>query len=190
MRRATALGVLIVPLLAATAVAAPKPSKVCQLLTDPSGDTGLPQASAPIEAPSLDILSADIASSAKTLAGVIRVRSLRDDPTTTVGAQYILYFYVGEAEWRLTGKRQNGSNDVFTLRPPGTGASDSPIDGKFDTATNAIYFSVPRKAVPELKNFKVTGLRSVASVSPPGTALDSAEGNKAYVDLTPSCLPA
>lgn len=190
MRRATALGALIVPLLAATAVAAPKPAKVCQLLTDPSGDTGFAQVSAPVESPSLDILSADIASSAKTLAGVVRVRSLRGDAATTVGRQYVLYFYVGEAEWRLTGKRVTGSGDSFTLHAPGTTAAGVAIDGRFDDTTNAVFFSVPRKAVPELKNFKSTGLRAVASISPPGTALDTAQSTKPYVDQTPSCLSA
>ena len=190
MRRTTVLAVLAVPLLAATASAAPpKPVKVCQLLTDPANDTGIQQAPVPIDAPSLDIVSADIASSAKTLVGAIRVRALRSDTMTTTGAQYMLYFTVGEAEWRFSARRRADTADSFDIRPPGATA-DTAIGGSFDATTNAIYFTVPRKAVPELKNLKVTALRVTAAVNPPGTAFDSATGSKPYVDLQPSCLAA
>lgn len=192
MRRPTVLAALAVPLLATAAAAAPaKPAKVCQMLTDRSGDTGagFDPAYVPVPSSALDILSADVASSAKAIAGAVRVRALQSDAVTATGAQYMLYFRVGEAEWRMSARRRADMADSFGILPPGA-SFDIPISGSFDSATNSVYFSVPRKVVPELKSFKVSGLRVSAAVNPPGTALDSAVGTRPYTDLQPSCLAA
>ena len=73
-------------LAAGGALAAPKP--VCNLVSDPTGDVTLPSAA-------LDVVSADIATDAKSLTGVIRVAKLANsDGTAPTGFAYNFRFKV------------------------------------------------------------------------------------------------
>ena len=73
-------------LAAGGAVAAPKP--VCNLVSDAAGDVMLPSAA-------LDVVSADIATDAKKLTGVIRVAKLANsDGTAPTGFAYNFRFKV------------------------------------------------------------------------------------------------
>jgi len=78
-------------LLPASAVTRPKPKPrppVCNLLTDPTDQTG---------SPALDIVSADVATGRKSLTWVIRVANLSStaDPTTRAGRQWTFTYTIG-----------------------------------------------------------------------------------------------
>jgi hypothetical protein len=86
--------------------------KPCQLVKDPAGDTflaryqetakglGAPVPYGPQE-DSLDILSADVASNAKTLTAVIRVKKLSTASTSPGGTSYDVNFTIPGAEFPL-----------------------------------------------------------------------------------------
>ncbi|MBC7373347.1 MAG: hypothetical protein H7323_05090 [Frankiales bacterium] len=85
-RLALALALAVTGVTAFGASAAPAPKPVCNLITDPTGDVTVPSAN-------LDIVSADIASDARRLTGVIRVSKLAtSDGTAPTGVAYSFYF--------------------------------------------------------------------------------------------------
>jgi len=74
--------------------AKPQPKPVCNLITDPADDSGpAGHAGGPTYDPSLDIISADVATNATTLTGVIRVKQLtKSDSTWPFGREWQLHF--------------------------------------------------------------------------------------------------
>lgn len=86
--------------LAGSAGAAVKKPPVCNLVTDPAGDangfvvTGTPLPSDDF----LDIVSADIASDAKNLTAVIRLKAVGADSTAPTGGTVYFNFTIGDSK--------------------------------------------------------------------------------------------
>jgi hypothetical protein len=95
-----ALAALVAP--ASTSMAASKPApKLCKQVTDDPGDAYvLRQAATQKQADdALDLLSADVATNAKTMTVVFRVKKLATTPTTSPsGATYQMTFNVGNED--------------------------------------------------------------------------------------------
>lgn len=92
------IGALAVPCIGAQAAARPKVKPVCNLVVDDKGDPygvrQAPDATVPDDA--LDVLSADVATNAKTMTVVLRLAKLSTPPTTSpAGATYQMTFNVG-----------------------------------------------------------------------------------------------
>lgn len=79
-------------LAAGTGIAAAAPKPVCNLITDPAGDSTGPTQT-------LDVVSGDLASSAKTITAVIRVVNLAEtDATSPTGTSWSIRFNAAGAE--------------------------------------------------------------------------------------------
>lgn len=226
MRVRPALAVLSAAALlggAGTAVAASKPvvKPVCNLITDATGDTFAlrSQDSEGVYGPQedgFDITSIDLASDAKALTGVVRVKKLATAiQSAPNGIDFRVSFtlpgedpakenlflnarYVSGAPAFLLGKR------TVVAQGQSTTAKLADATGTFDTAKNEVRISVPVAAVTagsdtlkegvvlSLTDLDQTASRNVA-VNPAtgiGTATfaDVANGEVTYKAGAPSCV--
>lgn len=205
VRTGAALAVVLVAAGAPAAAAKAKP--VCQLVTDATGDATLADGT-PNRA-ALDIVSADVATGARNLVGVVRLASVATDPTLATGVTYRLSWTAGGVpqEFRLAVFSDGTRVVLFDPNAVG-GQTGDEIDAKavVDSATSSITWTLPRKANKVLakKGTKFSGLSVSAnapfnlktpSASPvtftgqmsflPG---DTASSGKTYTDLAPSCV--
>jgi hypothetical protein len=221
--RTRAIGALaIVAALAGTATTqvanAAKVKPVCNLITDPKGDSNLD--GVPGEG-TVDIVSADIASNAKTLTAVVRLADLQNpDPESPLGLAYYLEFNVpgSSAVWFLTARLYPTGNHFFfgyqgpdPLLPLNTLYATDAVTGVVDTAKKEIRVSAPlsvvNKSVKVHSGVKLSGLVASAykvlgqglvpsqNVGPGRLPLgglsetyDTAPSSKIYVMGTPSCV--
>jgi len=129
---------------------------VCHLITDPAGDPGPSWEKVPGDG-SVDITSADIASNATTLTGVVRVASLTNpDPQAPAGQAYFLLFSVkgGNYPFFLSGRTYpTGNAWIFGYQAPDptTGINTSYTvaqgSGVVDLAKSEVRISVPLSAI-------------------------------------------
>jgi hypothetical protein len=219
---ALTVGAAVVLALPASAVTRPKVKPVCKLVVDGTQDTFAfrsqdAQGAYGPQEDGFDIVSGDVASNAKTLTGVLRVKKL----STTVGsAPNGIDFRVNFA---LPGQDptvenfflnaridSDGSQHFFaghiTRTAPNVSTTVKLGDGtgKFDAAKNEVRISVPLAAVKQgsyaLKNgmkLFLSGLDQTASrvvvVNPTSdiataTFADVANSDKVYVAGAPSCV--
>jgi hypothetical protein len=189
--------------LAATAVATPafakaKPKPVCKLVLDIEGDAHRrPVTALPVtifESAALDITSADVASGAKTLVAVVRVKTtdVSSDPYAPLGYGWSFNFRIMSTAYSLERRRSIDSNgsasykDTFTI---GTTSAALPAGSKTSMDATSYTWVIPRSAIPGFKKKSVlTGLQAVTSVF--GGNADAAGTAKTYLDLTPSCVKA
>jgi hypothetical protein len=148
-------GSLAVSLAAAGgALAAPAP--VCNLITDPTGDTTGPSTA-------LDIVSGDVANDAKTFTGVIRTAALSEtDLSSPTGIAWGMRFSAPKSElpiYLLATKFQGsaveftfGEVDGTSLVEKGTGT------GVIDVAKKEVRIHVPTKALGLKAGTKLTDL--------------------------------
>jgi hypothetical protein len=190
-----------------TAVAAPKPKPVCNLVTDAAGDATLDPAGAAAD-DALDILSVDVASDRSSITGVIRVKKLAKDSARnwTVG------FTADGTEFSLGGHTTVTGDVVFDTAYAGdTGGSlyGPGTTGVFDTAKNEIRITAPlgllsEQAVIKAGKTKITDI--LGSTGPEllvpdasgmfGSTLfsyspfvsDDATGGKTYLAGSASCV--
>lgn len=130
------LACAIAPL--ASARARPKVPPVCKLVTDPVDRS---------DSPSIDIVSADVATNAKSLTWVVRVTNLSApaDAKTAMGRSWSFVFKVGGKQ--ITTKVLSGT---FGLRDgSGNGATV-----KLDPARNEVRYTVPLASLKQ--NYGVT----------------------------------
>lgn len=195
LRPALAAAVVAALALSGAALAAPaKP--VCNLITDPTGDVTLPS-------PNLDIVSADIATNAKKLTGVIRVAKLANsDGTAPTGVAYNFRFKVPgqDTQFYLLASAEPSplGDTTFEYGTIETGNRLTPLGdatGKFDLAKNEVRITAPTK-LGGLANVKpgtkvvslqaLTQRRFVVLLSgADSTVLDA---SKSYTAGTPSCV--
>jgi hypothetical protein len=207
------LAVSLVASLTAVGVAGaatkPKPKPVCHLIADTSGD-------APIFGPtpsddSLDIVSGDIATNAKSLTGVVRVKNLAATTSTSpyTGQTYYVQFsvpgfdnpmYVGYQVDKTAALFQYG--DLETTQGQGVYTPKGNATGVVDAAKNEIRISVALGDLASLASVKpgkkITGIQAltfqnvgVPNAAGGGGALvggDTAEATKPYVAGYPSCV--
>lgn len=132
--------------LAATGVAAaaPAPKPVCNLITDATGDVTAPSAN-------LDIVSADIATDAKRITGVVRVARLANgDGTAPTGVAYNFRFKLpgDAAQYYLLASIEPApvGATTFEYGTIETGNSLTPLgegSGKVDLAKNEVRITAP-----------------------------------------------
>jgi len=181
---------LCVPAIAAHATPAKKhkPKPACKLVTDGGGDakgTGT-AVSTPSSDANLDIISADVATSATTLTGVVRVSKLASsDSMAPTGWQYQVVFTVGGVADKV---------DVV-VGPGGTSWDGGKGTGKIDAAKKEVRISVPLSAlnVPVkpgtvlsdigARTFRVGNSNQIAL-----GLVDTADSTKTYVAGAPSCV--
>jgi hypothetical protein len=194
---------------AAGAATKPKPKPVCHLIADASGD-------APIFGPtpsddSLDILSGDIATNAKTLTGVVRLKNLAAATGTSpsTGQTYYVQFsvpgsdnplYVAYQVDKTAGLFQYG--DLETTQGQGVYTPKGSATGIVDAAKNEIRISVgvgdlaslasvkPGKKISGIQalTFQNLGLPNAAGGGGALVGGDTADATKSYVAGYPSCV--
>lgn len=196
--------------LTVAAEAAPIP-KSCNLVVDPAGDDGgtLPHND------SLDVLSADIASDAKSVTAVIKVAKLTatDNNAPSGRAWYFAFNVPGAATPIYLGATvtPTATNFAYGWVDGSINRSLGSATGKLDLAKNEIRVTAPiaawgdRGAVKPKS--KVTGLRTtsyyfvgaiapvpatpVTAANPGGGSLqpgDEALSAKTYIAAAPSCV--
>jgi hypothetical protein len=194
---------------AAGAATKPKPKPVCNLVLDPAGDASL-QAPLPSD-DALDILSADVASNAKSFTAVLRMKNVSASGASQLGHDVQISFDLAGADapvWiGYTTSAYGGDAFQYGLIGKGTGGATSPTGkatGVVDKAKNEIRMTVPvadLNALGKVKpGAKVSNLAVMASqlvgVAPNATgvyafgseSVDDAAGRKSYIAGYPSCV--
>ena len=205
LRTVLATSLVAAVALAGGATAAPAKA-VCNLMSDPKGDASFLD-TLPND-PSLDIVSADVATDAKTLTGVVRVDKFAAvSPTSPLGRGYYVQFNAPKAEFpiylnaEITPDRTAFEWGTLETLPSGSGryTLQGQATGVIDAATNELRISVPLKDIAAVAKLtpgtKLTALTSTAT-SLIGTSvsgglvatIDDAAGSKAYVVGTKSCV--
>lgn len=178
--------------LASAASKKPAAKPVCNLVTDPKGDGSF---IATPNSKALDVVSADIATGAKTVTAVIRVDGMGSDPQTTLGVEYKINFTVGGMSQFLRYQRSTGLGETYDYGDQsGTNAgsvSKGTADGAIDTAKGTITISAPKSEFAGLKGGTATAIvaKSYLSLGALFETADTATGTTPYKDLTPSCVP-
>lgn len=184
--------------LGGAAVAAPKPKPkpkpvppVCNLVVDDKGDGSF---IATPNSTTLDVVSADIATGPRQVTAVIRVDKLADDQLTAHGKQFKLNFVVNGVSHYLRYQGSAVLGESFDYGDQ-SGANAGTVSkgaatGTVDPATNTITMSMSKSEFAGLKGGTVTEMTAASYFYSGGFyhLADSAEGGRAYKDLTPSCV--
>jgi hypothetical protein len=204
VRPALALAVGTGLLVAGTAGAVTKPKPVCNLVKDDAGDASdsfIASGVYPTNLDAVDIVSADVATNAKKLTTVIRVKKLAtSDPTAPGGLHWKFFFNVGDTQIWTQALAPPGSAPSFRYGTIDgtTGTSKSlgdALSGALDTAKNEIRVTISLSDLPDKPKpgSKLTTLAPNAGrYYSAGVSLsdstDSAEGSKSYTVGAPSCV--
>lgn len=205
LRPVLALGVCAA-LAAATGVAAaaPKAAPVCNLVTDAKGDgTGFLFTDAdylPNDA-NLDLVSGDIASTAKVITAVIRTDALDlSDSAAPTGRAYYANFTVDGVDLFLSAALDGAGAATYSAGYiDTTRTSLGAVTGVVDTKKKEIRITAPVSIFAEQATIKpgkrvldlnllaqrYVGNRSVGGATP---SADEALGGKAYTAGSPSCV--
>jgi hypothetical protein len=187
----------------------PKPVKpVCNLVVDPAGDATVGVAPAD---DALDIVSADVASDAKSFTAVIRVADAAAVQQSQLGSEVQITFELAGAVAPVFIQYNNsaygGKAFQYGVIGQGDAGSTSPTGdaiGVVDTAKNEIRMTVATSAINEFgkakPGAKVSNLTvataQLVGIAPNPTgvyaynslAVDDATGSKAYIAGYPSCV--
>lgn len=205
LRTVLATSMVAAVALAGGAAAAPA-AAVCNIISDPKGDASFLD-TLPND-PSLDIVSADVATDAKTLTGVLRVDAFSSvSPTSPLGRGYYVMFNAPKAEFPIYLNIQitpDLTRFAWGTRETLASGSGSYVrkgmaTGVVDAAKNELRISVPLADVAAITKLspgtKLTALTatttSVIGTSATGglvATIDDAAGSKAYVAGTKSCV--
>jgi hypothetical protein len=190
---------------AATKAAAPKPS--CNLLTDDKGDAHFLVSAAPND-PNLDIVSADVASDAKTFTAVLRLASFAGvDPQSPLGRGYYVQFEPPKADFPVyfnmettpDGTRYTWGDTETLATGNGSYKKQGDATGVVDAAKGEIRISVP---LADLASFvKIRPGAKIANLTASATAVlgtsvtgglvatvDDGASAASYVAGSPSCV--
>lgn len=189
LRRAS-LAALAVTLAVTTAPALAKarpPAKVCNLLTDIPGDGKSATGGDVIQSPALDVISADVATGAKTLVAVIRVTTTNtaSDNMALLGMRWTLNTKINGTDANFAVYRTWGTTDGRTVSVTGAGTA-KPV---LTIQPNAYVITVDRKAFTALKPGAKIAVQAAASFVGVNNA-DTATSSRVYVDRQPSCVGA
>ena len=187
---ATAAALVALPGTASAAT----PKATCNLVVDPLHDT----APAQLDAPHLDIKSADVATGQTTVVGVVRVRDLGSAAASVVaGGRWDLSFGTGGSRYTFTLRVDPfGAAQPSFTRDPGTGPVPAgPVSVVVNGVTNTITWTVPRTSVVELpptpdRTTVLGGFVVRTYAGPADLAADAASSAGQYLDGTPSCVRA
>jgi hypothetical protein len=191
---------------AGAASAATKPKPVCNLVTDAQGDangfvvtdTGLP---VPPSDDYLDIVSADIASDAKTVTAALRLKAVGADSMAPTGSTYYFNFTISGTQVFLTAKTDGTawtySFGDFTGDAGGRNTLGD-ATGVIDAAKKEIRITASTKAWPDaiktgktkLAGFNALAQRFIGTDLTGGATptADEASSSKAYLAGASSCV--
>lgn len=194
----------------ATAATKPKPKPVCNLVVDEAGDASL-QPPVPSDE-GMDILGADLASNAKLITAVLRMKSVgTESPSSVTGRRLSLQWSAPGAEFPLYLSMSTSEAGTYfdygyldTSATPPNIESQGEAQGKIDTVKKEIRITAPLsvfksfgKVAPgaKLSALEASGAQ-VFGVPQNDTGvytyvsgtLDTATGAKAYVAGYPSCV--
>lgn len=167
VRTAVVLSVVAAVASAGGAVAAPTKAKpVCNLITDPAGDTTGPSNA-------LDIVSGDVASNGKTFTAVIRTAALAEtDISSPTGIAWGLRFVSPKSDlpyYLLATKSVDGPIEYSYGQVDGTSlVTLGTAKGNFDVAKKEVRIHVPLRGLGLRPDVVITEL--------------SAQGRRAYGD--------
>lgn len=202
--------VLLLAALSLAASATPSlagPSRACMLVRDAAGDASdQPNLTVPaVNFPDLDILSADIATDARSITTVIRVQDLG----TALDAagrrnQYRFSFKFGQNFGEIVTYAYRGlDGEQFLVSIPSENGSVTvdqlPAKGVFDVARNEVRVTIPIAQANDsrpvrrgtyLSGLTATTFRGVGILPGIGaaTGMDSATSESRYLVGTPSCV--
>ena len=200
--------------LAGTGVATAAPKPVCNLVTDPAGDSAVLPGGA-VKDDALDITSIDIATNKKQLTGVIRVKKLAARPASAPGGSlWQVNFTANEVEFNLSAHSLASGEVVYTSSYQTTASGSlyaGGTTGVVDLAKNEIRITAPLSLFAAQANIKPgktvlsalggsTGAEFVVPDTPNRLfgspvltyapfAADEATGGKDYQASTASCVP-
>ena len=168
----------------------PKPKPVCMLLTDKAGDGSF--LAAPVNSPTLDIVSGDMATGAKTIVAVLRL--------TSADFAHDYMSHLG-FNWYIAATSTTGHSFAFDadLDPAGGWTIRAKVDSAqlpaaataFKIDGNSLVWTVQRSASPELTRPKlVLRLFRAGSEVESATADSTDVAKTTYTDRQPSCVPA
>ncbi len=177
----------------------------CNLMTDVKGDATDIAVGVDVgpNSPSLDILSADIATDAKNLTAVLRVDKLStSDSTSPLGQTWYVYFTGSGPELYVTALLTPTGESYSAGYTDTTRMSLGAATGIIDVDKNEIRITAPLSLFdaqsPIKKGSKLTGLNALTQryvgVSAAGNSrgatltADTADGGKNYVAGAPSCV--
>lgn len=197
MRLRTAAFTAVAIALAATttpAIAAKKPAKICNLVTDAKGDGEWDNASM-VKSDALDVISADIATGKTEFVAVLRVAAA-DLKSALVTDSYANLGYT----WRMSGVA-NGNIYQFEARKAAGNSQElrhsvavagAGVSGyTFTVVGNSLIWKFKRSATTALARPKLVWTDFNASTAVLSTSADSAEVSKRkYPDRALSCVVA
>jgi hypothetical protein len=134
---------------AAGAVTKPKPKPVCNLITDPKGDSSLTTAQQlPPAEDGLDVVGGDIAGNAKQLTAVIRLASVAVPQSAPLGYGTVYTFRAPDSTtdlyFRYASSPAFGNTAEFGYDDDTNGLTSlGTADVKVDTAKNEIHLTAP-----------------------------------------------
>ncbi len=185
-----------------SASAAPKP--VCNLVTDAKGDAKGPTAVANDSV--LDIISADVGSTAKKLTAVIRVDKLAETTASyPLGITWRVNLTIGDTTYGIAAiSDRSGVIGQTSYTDPATGQGN--IDGSatavLDLKANEVRITSPAVGFAGRVNVKagteITGINALTGAifqAPNGVVnlryatVDTATGGSDYKAGTPTCVP-
>jgi hypothetical protein len=185
-------GVLLAVLVATTGVAhAARPKVICNLVTDEEGD-GQSKSVGLLSSPALDVLSVDVATTKKSASVVLRLKTtkLDGDPVGQLSMEWVVNFVVKGT--RYTFGRTHGAGPSGTYKNFMTIGTDTPgPEPTMVVTSTSIQWTVPRKAVTNLKKLGVDDLTQIGGVTfVNGGNADLADGPPTlkYRDLAPTCV--
>lgn len=218
--RALALTAVALVASAGVSLAAPKPRPVCNLLLDPTGDTFVARAqeSAGAYGPhedTFDITSADIATDAKTITGVIRAKKVaKSNNSSPVGNGYAVEFKIpGSAMTMSLRATFSRAGDLYEASYKDASVPNSPsvllavATGVLDEKKNEVRISAPLSVFDSQGGIKpgnkITDLNAFSGravppalaqpgqpISPRFVFADAAiDGPKPYTAGQRSCVP-
>lgn len=183
-------------------------SQSCMLIRDPAGDASdQPNLTVPgVNQPDLDIVSADIASDARSVTTVVRVQRLGTALEAAGRHNYYRFsFYLGQYGDVMTEAYRGVDGEQFAVTVPnegdGVGRPELPATGVFDVARNEVRVTIPlmrasgNRIVRKGRYFSQLAadtFRGVGTGTPFGlgvfTAVDHASTAKQYLAGSPSCV--
>ena len=185
---------------AAGAVTKPKPKPVCNLITDPKGDSSLTTAQQmPPAEDGLDVVGGDIAGNAKKLTAVIRLASVAAPQTAPLGYGAVYTFRAPDSTtdlyFRYASSPAFGKTAEYGYDDPTNGLTPlGDADVIINTAKNEIHLTAPTNGFDGHGTIKAGTKLSEMTIktSRDGVAFllyaDEALASKSYAVGTLSCV--